>query len=236
MKLIKPKSIKALAALIAMGLIGCGGDNPPPVVNQPVIGGAVTGTCIPINTRITFVGNNVSFSTFRLTGGRLPLGQFSVDPYGTQQPTSLSPILVGGGSAGGPYQRTGVDGTISMAITPQFTTTVDPLTGGFGFPQSNQGVPASVTGYITISSLTQSDILYQFGGLNGNQTGYNNPYNSYNPYYPNPGTLPQPALPNVQSVCVSEIAIDAPLSGTTIVGGNIYLYINNTQHGYILYF
>jgi hypothetical protein len=39
-----------------------------------------------------------------------------------------------------------------------------------------------------------------------------------------------------QQVCVSGISMNVGHYYNTIYGGNVYLYLNNTQHGYVLYF
>ena len=49
--------------------------------------------------------------------------------------------------------------------------------------------------------------------------------------------MPMPTTnTGVQQVCVSGIAIDAGHYYTTIYEGHVYLYLNGTQHGYVLYF
>lgn len=122
---------------------------------------------------------------------------------------------------------------------------------------------SNVQGTIVLSQLVQYDIMYRvqlgqipltmapgYGGQYGGQYGGMNyfgpqmPFNgtgfaSPNQFMPLPGQMPQgynPAMPNGQQICVSGIAVNVGHYYNTIYGGNVYLYLNGTNNGYILYF
>jgi hypothetical protein len=226
---MKNKKTNRFAIAVAIAsipiLAGCGKSNntPPPVVTTApgaVIGG---GACIPINAaQIPMTGTNIYFDWANIRGGQIPGGM------------TFGQMLQGGITSGGPYQRSGVDGVISLNIIPNTATYPGgyypgPYQGSYpGTTPSYQGpaTTANLTGYVSISQVTQQDILATFGGTYGGTYGGITPY---------PGTMPQPYSPtNVP--CVTGIAIDVGHYNNIIYGGNVYLYLNNTQHGYALYF
>jgi hypothetical protein len=203
-----------MALLAVVLLTACGSDNANTVTN-PNPGGFGLGGCVPINTQIGFNGANNEFSYTTIKAGTIPATTFG---FGGTHGT----LTVGGGAAGGPYQRSGVDGSINLNVIP--------LSGAPGTTGSQL---VSTNGVLSISALTQSDIMYHF---TGSSTGFPNGG------FPNPGTgtgFPQ----NGQNICVSGIAIDLGHYGYTLYGGNVYLYISvNGQQGlsgyqgYALYF
>ncbi|MEK6704651.1 MAG: hypothetical protein AABZ06_02590 [Bdellovibrionota bacterium] len=225
----------AITSLIA--LTGCGknSDTPPPVGSVPAPLPGSLG-CVPINAPIPFTATNIYFSGVSIVGGQVP---------GSSQ---MGQIIIGGGIEGGPYQRNGVDGTISMNVVPTNTTNTWNYPGtypggtypggsypGGTYPGSYPGLQptvqapsaANATGFVSIAPMTQQDIMWKFGnGQFNGQPGY------YNPLYP---SMPQPVAPQTQA-CVSGIALNVGHYYNTIHSGNVYLYLNNTQHGYVLYF
>ena len=103
------KTQNTMALLAIMLLSACGSD-PVPVVN-PNPGGFGPGGCVPINAQIGFTGTNNEFSYAQFKAGTIPATMLG---FGSVAGT----LAMGGGAAGGPYQRSGVDGTISMNIIP----------------------------------------------------------------------------------------------------------------------
>ena len=236
MSYVKNRRIAAIA--VAAGLLaltGCGSRSDASNPYGPIGGipGGVIGGCIPINSQIGFTGTNAYFDAYNIRGGVIP---------GSNQ--ALGQMSVTTAAAGGPYQRQGSDGTISMNVVPQggintgYNTGYNPgyNTGYPYYPQNPYPNPymqpaggASVTGFIALSPLVQGDISMRFGnGMVG--TGYAYPYTQ-------PGVV-NPYAPPIANVCVSGIAIDIghTYQGYTLYGGQVYLYMNNTQHGYVLYF
>jgi hypothetical protein len=148
-------------------------------------------------------------------------------------------MITGGGATGGTFQGNGTDGTISIAATPMNTGT--PYNYNYNtYPTYNNGtVTANITGFVQLSASSQQGILndVQTGRLqlgivspvnynNGYNTGYYNGYNTYNSI-------------QASQICVSQIAIDGYFYQTVAnrpFTGKVYLYLNNTQHGYTLYF
>jgi hypothetical protein len=90
--------------------------------------------------------------------------------------------------------------------------------GGYG------STTASISGGLQLSALIQQQIAYYNQGI-GSYTGAN----GYLPWAASPGYY------GTNSVCVSGIAIQGYLYQTVpAFQGNVYLYLNNTQHGWAL--
>jgi hypothetical protein len=218
----------ALAILSAAAVLtGCGKSNPndvPPVGGFP--GGIPPGPngCVPLNAYGGAYGGQAGMIGFNAMniywdGRNILAGQV---PY----KTASGQVMIGAGGTGGPYTRSGVDGVLSMQITQT------PTYGGYQ-PQPYSGTTgattANATGYVQISSAALQDLMNQYGG-----GMYGGGYQPYNPYQP--GGMPQPGMYQPQT-CVSGLAIEgqwAPSSG--FYGTWVYVYLNNTQHGYRLYF
>lgn len=138
--------------------------------------------------------------------------------FGGQIPNRqpIGQVVVGGSPVGGQFQRSGVDGMIALNIMPDNSGQ-----SGFNGGQYGQGFQstAAVTGMLQISPATQQDIMYkvQSGQIPIGNGGFNGGFN--------PG-----------QICVSGIAFDLGHYYYTIYGGHVYLYLNGTQHGYVLYF
>ena len=273
LRLSWPGRTLASTAIVLAMLVnqGCGksSSNPEPGgAPGPVAGQA---GCIPINTaQIPFTATNIRFDWANIIGGLIPL---------TAQ--SVGQMAIGGTPTNGAYNRTGVDGTIVMNITPANQAypygpntgqpapppgAFSPQQGPFGpastpgnyyGPQGSYGAgeTANATGYLHISEITQADIAYQVQSgriqLSGvglpNQPGlppgppgapgsypYNGAPNGYSGGTPYGGQGSSAAL--IPQLCVSGIAINAGHYHETIYGGNVFLYLNNSQHGYILFF
>lgn len=238
MKRVNRKKIATALAILSLPLLtSCGGSNNPPPgaggvggINNGLLG---PGGCMPINTpQIGFQGQNVQFGIYNIRAGRVPY----VGDFGQ--------VVIGAGGMGGPYQRTGSDGTLSINVqqtpqmNPQYPNTGYPNTG---YPSTTTGFngPVNITGYLSINQLVQNDIIRQFGGYSGlNAPLPNYPNTGYpNTGYPNTG-YPNTGYPNgqMQLPCVSSIAIDVGNYHGMLYGGKVYLYLNNTQHGYTMFF
>lgn len=249
MRVLKTKPIlhALMAAIVGLTLTACGkssddnsnvysqGGYYPPGTTGP--GGQVSGQCAPITGPIPFTIQGAYMDWANIVGGQIP---FSSQAIGS--------VLVGGGAAGGQYVGQGSDGTISMQLMP----------GGYpnqgympysGYPnQSYPGQPGqyaygynnayggqqfvSGAGTIQLSALVIQDIVYkvQTGqipiGLNG---GYQQPGYGY-PQYPQYNQI------NPQQICVSAIAMNLGHYYNKVYGGKVYLYLNGTSRGYVMYF
>lgn len=232
---MKNQSYKRIAAALAILLsgpllTGCGSSEPDaPVAAAPAPvtpGGFGPGMCVPISSQIGFSGTNVYFDSANIYGGMVP---------GMQ---AIGQMTVGTGGAGGPLMRSGVDGTISMNVTNTQTAGVAPGTPGMmpGMTMMGTGTGSgmvSVTGFVQISPQTQQDIMYQaqIGRIPVGGVGYAGMVPGA---MPQPGVMPGMAAPT--QLCVSGIAMNLGHYYNTIHSGHVYLYMNNTQHGYKLYF
>jgi hypothetical protein len=244
------KVAPALAAFCLAILSGC-------QQAQPVIGGGGygglpgmgAGGCVPITSPISFTAQNIYQDYARLIGGFLPysggqpIGQVMVGGYG----------MAGGGAYPGGYggytyaSQNGSDGYITMTLStgmygmgygqmqipyqgyPYQNAAPYPNAGGFNqipWNGSSGYVPGSwnpntmsAMGSLQLSQLVIQDIMLQsqmgmfgYGGMGG--MGY--------------GMGP----------CVSGISFQLSKWDQTgmIYNGNVYLYLNGTQNGYVLYF
>lgn len=225
----------SLVGLSALS-IGCGARNTG-IYQQPTIPGypggttpGIPGGCMPISQMIGLSAQGVYFDSANLVGGRIP-----------SSAQTIGQVVVTGAQGGGPYQRSGSDGAISLNIISGQGTTGMPYNG---YPQGTYPSPygynpyqgtqqlATVTGAIQLSQLVMQDISYKaqmgmWGGSAYGGTGYN-PY-GYNPYAPMPtsGTM---------GPCISGIAFNLGHYYTYLYGGYVYLYFNGSQSGYTLYF
>jgi hypothetical protein len=100
------------------------------------------------------------------------------------------------------------------------------------YPSQWQTKTVNVQGTLQLSYLVIQDIMARFAGNGGVptvQNGYPNYYGQQggNFWFPQPGQ---------QQVCASGIAMNVGHYHTTVYGGQVYLYLNGTDHGYILYF
>jgi len=232
----KKRLVLALTVASTLALLtGCGtgsstGPYPPGGVPQPLPG--LPAGCAPITSPVGFTASNIYFSWSSVIGGILP-----------NNGQSVGQVIVGGAAAGGPYQRSGVDGSISMNITPM--NTAQPTYGtsySTGYYGGTATQTANATGIVTISPQVQQQIMMAYGGTSGSYyPTYGTSYpTSYPSTYPStyPGTMPMTQMPTMggQQVCVSGIAFNLGHYGTTLYGGNVFLYLNGTQRGYALYF
>lgn len=237
-EVVMRRSLFPLVASLAATLFlftGCGSDSnsslndPLNPYNQLSYRG-----CVQLNYPLSFTGYG-TFTSSKIQAGRIPSTSGS---YGQ----TIGYLTLGGGTAlqtTGAYSRSGTDGTINVNINQSgYGTGVVPQTGGGAYPYPagvNTPNGAQITGNISISQNTIQDIVYQFGGNNSY-----NPYPVATPYAGNgytPNTYPYSGGGyGYNSPCVSEIAIDVQHYNNVIHSGFVYLYINNSGHGYTLYF
>ncbi len=208
---------------------------------SPYING--TGGCIPLSNLMSgqpigFQINGAYFSGVSLVGGYMPrTGQ------------SVGQVAIGGGGSGGPYSRTGVDGSLSMNIQAGGIAYGSnyPYTNYNNQPYMNYGgyqspTQATATGVLQISQATLQDMLYQSGGQYANYWGGSQPYGTIPGSFPNNSFYPGPFQQygygngNASQVCVSGLSFDLGVYQQTFYGGYVYVFLNNTSHGYALYF
>jgi hypothetical protein len=195
-----------------------------------------TGQCIPITGNITFAAQNIYMDYANLVGGQIPFAPQAVGSIITGG-AYTQPVVAGGQQLVG----MGSDGNLQMIVSSAQMVNTVPYTN---YPQQSQ-FPSSqqywgtqppmqgnqlinATGSLQLSQLVIQDIVYKV------QTGQiqipglaQQVYNGY------PQTTAQI---NPQSICVSAIAINVGRYYGRIYGGNVYLYLNGTSHGYRMMF
>jgi hypothetical protein len=238
---IQRKIALALALAASAVLTGCGSNSgsavPGVAVPAIAVGGvysSVGGACVPITTPIGFTVSGMSAYTVDAQGdaeytlGTIPGGQpaGSGSLYAGPPPSSVSSQT---------FTSQGVSGSfeIQVANTAGVTTYGTPYSGYTGTNLTGAGeitisptLQSQIADYVQlygVSTTTTTAPFPTYGGYSGSPyggTGYN--YSgSYNP----------------ASVCVSGIAIQGYLYAQDLgANAQIYLYLNNTQHGYILQF
>jgi hypothetical protein len=165
---------------------------------------------------VTFFGQGVMMSTAQIAGGLAPSGQM------------IGQIFVqgAGGVAGGQLSRQGSDGTISMSVT---------MGNVMQQPWPTQG-GVSVQGTLQLSQLAANDLMFKFqrGALPMGAGGMGMPGMPGMPGFPG-GGFPQPGI-GMQNICVSHIGMQLGYYGTTIYGGQVWLYVNGSNMYYTMYF
>jgi hypothetical protein len=236
----------AIAAL-PLALAACGSAQPTQPTN-PVggIGGSVgtlpAASCVPITQQIPFTASNAVVTQRAIWAGAIP-------GYG-----SVGTVLVGGAIAGGGrYQGVGLDNSvISMNLTPagQQIGTQPGLTGA-GAWGTWGSLPAdywlnsqsyvTASGFLQIGQMLQQQaaLMVQLGQIPipGRSTGQFG--TTQNWMTPSP-TMPTQTLGfNPAQLCVSGIAlggVDVLANSTYVHHGDVYVYLNNTQHGFTIDF
>ena len=241
-----------------VGTIPGGIGNNPYDPNNP--GSIPTGQCVPINgyQPIPFIGQGIYRDSANIIGGRLPFTGQTVGAMGIGGNTQIGYGTYNWGFQGAAYGRQGSDGTI--IIQESNINGMNPQQGYpySGYPYNTQGYnpnpyannqqygqyyygqypqqwgpsQINVQGTIMLSQLVVQDIMYHMGGSapnlgQGYYPGYGNMGNGGN-FWMNGGQQ--------QQICASGIAMNVGHYNSTVYGGQVYLYLNGTQHGYILYF
>jgi len=201
------------AAAVAGVFTGCGSaPATAPIIPGVVPNGIIPGpggNCISLSAPIGFIANNIALNTNTVKAGPIPTG-FDLYPQLVSGASATS-ITPGNPAAGYMYNsRAGkFDGSIAMNITPTS-------------PFSATGVnTANASGVITISQ-NKLQLVY------ANSTGQIMPW-QINPV--------QPSMPNVNSLCVSDVKLFLGYtSNRELYSGSVFLYLNGTQHGTYLSF
>jgi hypothetical protein len=206
----KRKLAYALAISVISLLTGCGssGGGTPPLVQTGCAQYNAQGTCIA-----PLYGNGTSIPA----GGCLPLSS-QIYFAGTGQ-------FLGNVLAIGAVPNYGQYGSVGISGSPVSTvggTTYSSPSGLQINVASSGGTQATVSGVLQLSQAAQYNIQMTTQGYN--------PYSYYSgassSFY---GSTPY------SSTCVSGLAFQlAPYTSVNGVYGYAYLYLNGTQHGYIL--
>ena len=217
-----------LAALSIITLTGCGQSEPEPAPVSSVangLGGPGLGGCIPITENIPFTITNGNYIPRKIYAGAIMNGPAE----GT--------VTIGGAFAGGPlHTQAGSEADINMAITA--------MSGSVGYPTdyTSGAYPLYPTringsGVMRISPTMQQTInmLVQTGQIPLYGTYNTMPYNPYQPSVPYNPTMPQTT--QTGAVCVSSFGMYMNITtNNELYIGDVYLYFNNTQHGFKLMF
>lgn len=183
---------------------GCAQYNAQGVCTVPIYGNTVTGGCIPLSSPIYFAGTGQFIGNILATGAIPNYGS-----YGSLA-VSTSPVSNVGGS---PW--TSPSGlTINIA-------------------NSYAGAQTAVSGSLQLSQAAQYNIMMTTQG-SYSYPSYSGAWGSPSSFY---GSTPYGSTPygTSGSACVSGLALQlAPYTSVNGVYGYAYIYLNGTQHGYIL--
>jgi len=225
----------AIAAL-PLALAACGAAEPTQPTNKVggttgSVGTVPTASCVPITQQIPFTATNAYVASRKLYAGAIP-------GYG-----SVGTVLVGGTVAsGGVYQGIGLDNSVlSLNLTStsgQSTTTSSYGYGAYDWLAYQSYATAS--GFLQIGTTLQQQaaLLVQLGqipitGLTSGAIGYTSSWTTPS------ATMPtQTVSINPSQLCVSNLAISVNIHPTynTLYIGDVYVYLNNTQHGFTVDF
>lgn len=198
------KTRNSLLIVMALALLsGCGrSENVDPVpVPGPVVPPAPA--CLPLEGPIGFTGT-AYFDSSNLIGGQVPAQYLNPYLHGKTGQLTIAP-----GAGGGAMAGSGIDGTISVGLTPVAEGQAN-ITGVIQL--SPQGIQDMRLAY------QQRNMSYGFGFSYGYGYGYG---------YQNPTQAP------MEQLCVTNVAIDMRHYHNWIYGV-AYLFINGTQTGVIL--
>jgi hypothetical protein len=210
----------ALAISVISLLSGCGSNGGSAA--------APTSNIIGYTTQCTASGC-VQVPIYGNSGGCVPLTYNTISNIyfaGTGQ--LLGPYVLGAGT----IPNYGSYGALSISNTPVSTgggtTWTSPSGLTINIANSNyNGATTSVSGSLQLSVAAVNNILYstQYGSYTNYSGAWGSSFygSGYGSGYGN------------SSACVSGLALQlAPYSSVNGVYGYAYLYLNNTQHGYIL--
>lgn len=242
---MSPNKAKRIAAILVAGLsaMTLGGCKPASSSTPNNVGGvgsglAGAGGCIPVNQPISFTGTGVYFDWNDIIGGQIPGAQ------------AVGQMYIGGNAAGGPYTRNQPNwASIRMSVTPAAQSNQYGYNQGYQQNLDNYTGPANITGVVQLSQLALTDLtnMVASGQIPIQPTGVAPGYGYGNGYMPQP-VYGQPGYGqpgygqpiNQGQICVSQIAVKLGHYHTTITGSfpgaGVYLYLNNSQHGYRLTF
>lgn len=221
----KRKLAYALAISAISLLTGCGssGGGTPPLVQTgcaqynaqnvciaPLYGNGTSipaGGCVPLSSPIYFAGTGQFIGNILATG--------AIPNYGTYGSLGISPSPV---SAVGGMTYTSPSG---LQINVASTGTQATVSGALQLSQAAQ---------YNIQMTTQGSYSYpSYYGAAGTAWGSPSSFYGYSSSY---GSSP---YGTTSSACVSGLALQlAPYTSVNGVYGYAYIYLNGTQHGYIL--
>jgi hypothetical protein len=222
-------------AALPLALAACGAAEPTQT-NTRVggtsgsVGSLPTASCVPMTQQIPFTASNAYVASRKIYAGTIP----STGSVGT--------VMVGGAvGGGGTYQGVGLDNSvISMNLTPTSgqTTTGSAYTGYTDWLAYQSY--ATATGFLQIGTMLQQQaaLLVQLGqipitGLTSGAIGYTSTWTT--PSATMPG---QTVSINPSQLCVSNLAFTLNIHPyyNTLYIGDVYVYLNNTQHGFTIEF
>jgi len=225
----------AVAAALPLALAACGAAEPTDTGSTGGTSGSVstapTASCVPLNQQIPFTLTNAQITARKLYAGAIPGSQ------------AVGTVFVGGAvAAGGVFQGTGLDNSIlSMNITQAGGATT--TTGSYGYnPYDWMAYQsyANATGYLQVGTTLQQQaaLLVQLGYINipGLSTGAVGTTTSWTT--PSTTAPTQTVAISPSQLCVSSIAMTINIHPyyNTLYIGDVYLYLNNTQHGFSVEF
>ena len=247
MKKIYSKRFAYIVAMTGLAVLaaGCGSSNSGAVPPVGVgVGGLLGGSggCIGLNVQggnqmgIAFSAVNAYWDTLNFKAGIILVG---IDAGSFGQTTVGS-----GGVTGGQFTAATQDGS-SITLSIQAN---GPIQGGLGYNYGGTASPANAQGVVVLSQIQQNAIAYQWYSTYGSNTAYGGqqfiptvapgqyPQGQYpNGAYPYNGQYPQ-QYQQQQCISVTGIAIDTGfVGGNGLLGPEVYLYLNGTQHGVHLY-
>ncbi len=228
------------------GMVGAGGCSP-----LPLTGGyaGAYGTALSI----TFNGGAYQVTSIQLQGGMLPYqGVVSQLGFGVTAGGALAVPPVAGYNS---YVGNSADGTLQMSIINNYAGGVYPgmypgsaAPGMYG-PSYGTGYGTGnvqVSGSVVMSPTAVSDLMNQAYLSSGYGTGYGTGYAPmpYSPYpntgYPYGGTpygSPYGTPYAAPQACISGIGLDLSIyPGQQRVYNDVYVFLNNTNHGIKLVF
>lgn len=217
------------------------------------------GACMPLNggyngpqgPSISFMGSGIYADGINIIGGQIPpqAAMITRDPA-LNKGLSFGQMVIGSSvGIGGSLQKQSPDGFVSLSLSqggtgffpgqPFPTQYPNQFPSPYNQPFTN-GAGNTVQGYLSLSPSVLQDIYMQiqYGRIpvGGNSVPWNGWTAGSNPYQPTPFNNWGP----MSQVCASGIAISlSPVGGSygqSSVYGNIYLYMNGSPSGYILYF
>lgn len=214
-------------------LTGCGSERSE--VRRT--GGSLNGNqCLPVTQPLPFTGQNNllysnGYSSQIVIAGQVPPQAGGGEPVGYDGGAASAGTVTLGGGGGlgyGALQKSSAEGSLSISINNIGNQNLPPFGGGQYNPEQGGYSPSQVnlSGVATLSQQFQQLILMEMG--------YGVPGQGY-PQAP----IPAPGAGVTQVPCVSGLALQmeylADPYSAYIIQAFVYLYINNTQSGYLLY-
>jgi hypothetical protein len=225
------KALNLLAAALPVVLAACGAAEPTEDVggSSGSVSSSPVTSCVPLNQQIPFSITNAYVASRKLYAGSIPGYQ------------NVGTVAIGGSvAAGGVYQGNGLDSSVlSMNLTPTGSTTTSSSYGSSSDWLSYQSY-ANAAGYLQVGPTLQQQaaLLVQLGyisipGLSTSSVGTTSSWMTPSASMPSQTVSISPS-----QLCVSSLAISINVlpGSTTLYIGDVYVYLNNTQHGFSIDF